>query len=317
MGHVFLTIDTEYAWRHHAAGCDGPAIHARSIEPAGVGISWQLKRLAAHRLKACFFVDPMPAAVFGIEPFRRLVGDILDAGQEVQLHCHPNWVGAEPGDRGQAHAHYELVDYDGAGQRELITRAAALLADCGAPAPIAFRAGSYGADDATLDALAASGIFYDSSHNGAVAPWPSGIALPRAQIAPVTYRGVIEVPITTIEEAPGRLRNAQICALSAGEMSALLDHAVAERHVATTIVTHAFELANRDGTGANAVHVARFEALLADLAERRDVLPTTHFRDRTLLALDAVDRPLGPSLWRLGYRHVEQAWSNWVAERAA
>ena len=65
---VFLTVDTEFAWRHHAAGLDVDTIYARSLEPAGVGLSYQLDRLAAHGLKACFFVDPMPALVFGLGP---------------------------------------------------------------------------------------------------------------------------------------------------------------------------------------------------------------------------------------------------------
>ena len=34
---VFLTVDTEFAWRHHAAGLDVDTIYDRSIEPAGVG----------------------------------------------------------------------------------------------------------------------------------------------------------------------------------------------------------------------------------------------------------------------------------------
>ena len=84
MTHVFLTVDTEFAWRHHVVGLDAGAIYARSIEPAGVGLSYQLGLLERHGLKACFFVDPMPAMLWGLEPFRRIVGAILDAGQEVQ-----------------------------------------------------------------------------------------------------------------------------------------------------------------------------------------------------------------------------------------
>ncbi len=68
---VFLTVDVEFAWRHYAAGYDVDTIYARSIEPAGVGLSFQLAQLAHHGLKACFFVDPMPALVFGIDPVRR------------------------------------------------------------------------------------------------------------------------------------------------------------------------------------------------------------------------------------------------------
>ena len=166
MSGVFLTIDTELAWRHHAAGHDGATVVARSLEPAGVGIAHQLAVLARHALKATFFVDPMPALVFGLEPFARLVSAILAAGQEVQLHCHPNWSGARADDRG-AHARFELIDYSEAEQRQLIAGARDLLIAAGAPPPVAFRAGSYAANDATLRVLAAIGFAYDSSHNGA------------------------------------------------------------------------------------------------------------------------------------------------------
>ncbi len=70
---VFLTIDTELMWRHHVAGLDPAEVVARSFEPAGVGVGWQLERLAAHGLKACFFVDPMPALVHGLEPIAAVV----------------------------------------------------------------------------------------------------------------------------------------------------------------------------------------------------------------------------------------------------
>ena len=190
-----------------------------------------------------------------------------------------------------------------------------LLVAAGAPAPIAFRAGSYAANDDTLTALASLGFLYDSSHNGAEAPDMSRITLSPRQIAPID-RGVVEVPVTVIEDSPGRLRTFQLCALSAGESYDALEHAAVSGHAAVTIVSHGFELANRSGTRANTVHVRRFRTLCAILAEMRDVLPTTHFADRPDLPLDRPDQPLGPDRLRKGWRQAEQLWSNWVAERA-
>lgn len=314
MTPVFLTIDTEFAWRHHARGLDPDAIYARSMEPAGVGISYQLDQLTRHGLKACFFVDPMPALLFGLAPVTRVVETILAAGQEVQLHLHPNWTGAMVGDGGAGHAHNEMAHYSLDEQRELIAGANDLLIAAGAPHPIAFRAGTYAANDDTLAVLAEFRFAYDSSHNGAEVP-PGGITLPRRQIAPIMRHGVIEVPVTVIEDRPGNLRTVQFCALSAREAEHALDHAVAEDHAAMTIVGHGFELANRAGTRANAVHVRRFERMCAMLEARRDVLPTVHFADRPPLRLDADDAPLGPDRVRTTWRHAEQLWSNWVEER--
>lgn len=313
---VFLTVDTELMWRHHAAGLPLAEIAARSLEPAGVGIGYQLRRFAEHGLKATFFVDPMPAVAHGLDPIRRVVEAILAAGQEVQLHLHPNWAAARDDDRSAA-ASFELIDYNFAEQRDLIAAASDLLVAAGAPRPIAFRSGSYSASDDTLAALADLGIRYDSSHNGSEHPWPSAIGLPVRQIAPVEHRGVIEVPVTLIEDLRGHLRHFQICALSTAEMRDALDHAVAAGHAAVTIVSHGFELANRSGTRPNAVHLARFDALCAMLAERRGGLETVHFADLSHLPLGQDDAPLGPSLLRTRMRQAQQLWSNWVEERAA
>ena len=316
MTSVFLTVDTEFAWRHHVAGLDLDAIYARSIEPAGVGLAFQLALLRRLRLKACFFVDPMPAMLWGLEPFRRMIGIILDAGQEVQLHLHAQWAGAHAGDRGSTYARFQMVEYDLDAQRDLIAGATELLIAAGAPRPIAFRAGAYSANDDTLAALAQLGFIYDSSHNGSTAPWPSQIGLPARTIAPV-WRGVTEVPVTVIEDSPGSLRTFQLCALSAAETRDALEHAAANAHVAVTIVSHGFELANRAGTRANTVHLRRFERLCEMLDERSDVLPTAHFADRPHLVLGRDDRPLAPNTLRTRWRQAEQLWSNMVEERRA
>src|SRR3546814_11676175 len=119
---VLLTVDTELTWGHHVRGCSWRENFARSYEAAGVGIPWQLRTLAEHRLKACFFVDPMPALVHGIEPIRRMVRPILDAGQEVQLHLPSFWHDLA---EGRDKPRFELTDFDAAGQHALIRTARA------------------------------------------------------------------------------------------------------------------------------------------------------------------------------------------------
>lgn len=312
---VFLTIDTEFAWRHHAAGLDVETIYQRSLEPAGVGLRYQLDMFARHRLKVCFFVDPMPAMVFGLEPIKRMVDTILAVGQEIQLHLHPNWSGARPGDRGASYARFQMHEYDRDEQRTLIEGARDLLIAAGAPAPIAFRAGGYAANDDTLQALAALGFVYDSSHNGAE-PAESRTGLAPRQIAPLKAH-LIEVPVTVVGDRPDSWRTFQLCALSDREASAALAHAAAAGHSAVTIVSHGFELANRHGTAANRVHVRRFENLCRLLDERRDIMPTVHFADRPDLALGCDDVPLRANALRRRWRQAEQLWSNLIAEHTA
>ena len=313
---VFLTIDTELSWRHHAAGLPVEDVLSRSFEPAGVGVAHHLDLLARHGLKGIFFVDPMPALVYGIEPIRAIVSLILEAGQEVQLHLHPNWLNASLEDRGR-HAEFDLSAFAPQEQRALLEQASDLLTRAGAPRPIAFRGGNYAANDDTLRQLAALGFIYDSSHNGAEHPWPSAIGLPPGQIAPVARHGVIEVPVTVVEDQPERLRNFQICALSIREQKAALDHAIAAGHVATTIVGHSFELAARNGTRPNMIHVRRFAQLCALLETHGAEAPTVHFADRPAMPLDRKDCALPAHASRRRMRQVEQIWSNLVEERSA
>lgn len=306
---VLLTVDTELRWDHHLNGACWQENLALSVDPAGVGVGYQLARLAAHGLRACFFVDPMPALLYGIEPIRRMVEPILAAGQEVQLHLHPSW--ADPAD-----PVFELTGLDRHRQLELIRTARELLIEAGAPPPIAFRSGSYAADPATLEALAALGLSYDSSHNGSHHPDPSALPLDPRRIAPALLEGVVEVPVTQIEQSPGSLRHLQICAVSFDEMRAALLHAAAGGHPVVNIVGHSFELAARGGRRANPVLVRRFEKLCAFLAGERERLPTAFFTDLGDLRLDAEAHPLRSGALRTVARMAQQAWGNAVYERA-
>ncbi|HEY0111721.1 MAG TPA: polysaccharide deacetylase [Allosphingosinicella sp.] len=306
---VLLTIDTELKWERYARGASWQENVALSYDPAGVGISYQLARLGAYGLKACFFVDPMPALVYGIEPIRRMVEPILTAGQEVQLHIHPSWADS-------AAPVFELAGVDAPRQTELIRTARELLIEAGAPAPVAFRSGSYSADLATLEALAALSIRYDSSHNGSEHPWPSALPLDPRRIAPALLNEVVEVPVTLIDQRSGGLRHLQICAVSSGEMHAALLHAARHGHPVATIVGHGFELATRDGTRPNPLLVRRFDRLCGFLAEHRKQLPTAHFTELADLPLDAEASPLPHAARRTVARMGQQLWGNAVYERA-
>ncbi|WP_240653158.1 polysaccharide deacetylase family protein [Sphingomonas crocodyli] len=310
---VLLTIDTELTIRTEEQPGDWIDGYARSYEAAGVGVPYQLRVLAQYALKACFFVDPMPACLYGIEPIKRMVDPILSAGQEVQLHLHPRWYGPRDG---ILVGEYELNSYDLNKQRDMITKARELLMEAGVPEPCAFRAGSYAANDDTLRVLAELGFRFDSSHNGSEHPWPSSIDLPREQITPVEYLGVTEVPVTLIGDGP-QTRHLQVCAVSLGELEAAIRHAGAAGLPVVNIVSHSFELANRTGTAPNRVHVRRFEALCDFLSTCRDRFPTVFFSDLDEVELDVRSDMLPNSALRRFGRMVEQIWSNQVAERGA
>jgi hypothetical protein len=309
---VLISVDTELTWRHHCAGLGWRDNFARSYEAAGVGIPFQLARLREHGLKACFFVDPMPALVYGLEPVRRMVGPILEAGQEIQLHIHSIWADLARSNEGKA---FELTGLDEEGQLDLIATGRDLLVEAGAPPPMAFRAGSYAADPATIAALRRLGIRYDSSHNGSQHPWPSALPLDRDLIAPVDLGGVVEIPVSQIEDKAGGLRHLQLCAASSAEIRQALLHAARQEHPLVTLVSHSFELATRDGLRRNRTVCRRFDRLCSFLAVEADNLPTVHFTDLDDLATGRAARPLPANGVRRARRMAEQLWSNLVYER--
>jgi hypothetical protein len=308
---VLFTIDVELLWSADVARGGWKAALARSYDPAGVGIPYQLARLAEHNLRAVFFVDPMPALHFGLEPIKRMVVPILDAGQSVELHLHPQWSGLVDG---QPTGSFELNAYSEAEQRALMAQACELLVTAGAPVPTAFRAGSYAADDRTLRAAASLGLRYDLSHNGSAHPWPSGISLPPAQIAPIAHEGIVEIPVSLIGDRSG-YRHLQICAVSLTEMQAALRHANVARHPVVTIVSHSFELATRNGLSANRTHVNRFIGLCEYLDEHRAQMPSLWFRDLDLPDLGVAAEALPSNALRTLGRQAQQLWSNIYEER--
>jgi hypothetical protein len=314
MTQVLLTVDTELNWNPHARGASWQENLAGAFDPAGVGVPWQLERLRDHGLKACFFVDPMPALVYGLEPIRRMVEPILAADQEVQLHLHPVWQSVAEG--AVEGARFELTCYDAEDQLDLIETARDLLVEAGAPEPIAFRSGGYAADVRTLAALTQAGIQFDSSHNGSHHPDPSALPLEPDLIGPADLGGLIEVPVTQIGDSGGRLRHLQLCAVSSEEIEAALRHALRCGHPVVTLVSHSFELASRDGRRPNRTLCRRFERLCGFLADHKRTLATAHFGDLEPLVGRVSGEPLPPQPWRRARRLAEQAWSNALYERS-
>jgi hypothetical protein len=308
---VLLTIDTELSSGLHRQGMSladnlDVSIHARCRE-GDFGVGYQARALESAGLKAVFFIDPMPALIFGADFLKPVVADVLGTGHDVQLHLHTEWLDLieKPpvAARGQ-----HLWNFDEDEQYCLISRAAELLCEGGAPAPIAFGSGNYGADDRTLRALHRLNMGYDTSFNPRFAGQQSRISLSRDQTQPCLHHGVLELPVSCISDWPGRIRPAQLCALSAWEMRAALRHAVATNQTAFVIVSHSFELIARATRSPRQTVLARFAALCEMLSALRDVAPSCrfdHLGEASLLPAAASSR-LPPNPLRTGLRMVSQ-----------
>lgn len=318
MTRVYITIDTEYSsgfctGRSRAERAENYARCIACLTPEGpAGITHKLELLQRHGQKAVFFVDPMPALVWGIGAIEDIVAPIIEAGQDVELHCHTEWLGIAGADKllasgriGQNIADFPLDD-----QLEILTYARDVLIAAGAPPPVAFRAGNYGANDDTLRALTELGLTYDTSHTPAL-PDACRISLGPEVRDPIEHLGLIEVPVGTIGTLGGGQRHAQITALTLAEMTAAVRHARDEGREAFVLVSHSFELINRRRLAVNRVVRRRFTGLVRDLAAMRGVTTAT-FRDDPppLGCALSPSQPVPATALRTGMRLAEQFVSN-------
>jgi len=319
MTRVFITIDTEYSSGLYTGPgpTDRAENYARSIAcitPDGpAGITHKLALLAEHGQKAVFFVDPMPALVWGVAAIEDIVAPIIAAGQDVQLHCHTEWLAlAGSGNPLPSGATgNNLADFRFEEQCAILDYAQRTLVAAGAPAPVAFRAGNYGANDDTLRALALLGIAYDTSHCPALPDGACRISLRPEDRDPLVHMGVIEVPVGTIGTLGGGQRHAQITALTLAEMLAAIRHAREAGRASFTLVSHSFELINRRKLAVNRIVRRRFTGLVRALAAMRGIETGTYTQTPPPLSCaPGPSQPLPASAMRTGMRLAEQFVSN-------
>ena len=318
---LLITVDTELSSLFHERGMSLDENIRLSIgaEAQGrtYGIGWQMAELERHGLKGVFFVDPMPALVYGTEFLKPIVNSIVDRGHEVQLHVHSEWLRWARHSPVEGRVGRNIGDFSMADQVTLLRLGRQWLEQAGAPCVTAFRAGNFGANDDTLRALAQAGMLWDSSVNPAYHRYGCRISGARDQIAPTRSFGVNELPVSGITDRPGSFRPAQICAMSATEMRTGMRHALREQHAAFVVVTHSFEMLTRDRQRPNHAVMRRFTALCAEAAKLTG-LHVSGFRGLSLsLATETnSSHNLAPSdRLRTTSRMVQQLWASWRYER--
>lgn len=316
---LLYTVDTEMSLMMQAAGAMPQANFESAIlgrtRRGDFGITYQLDMLDRFGLRGVFFVEALHTVVMGDEMLKRTVDLIASRGHDIELHCHVEWLWFSDGPLRLTREKQSLSHLDLEHQTELIGIAKVALERSGAPSPIAFRAGNFGANDDTLRALARLGLRWDSSLNRTATA--SRIALDPSRIAPIEHNGIIEVPVSWFLERPGRARPAQLCAVSSFELAHAVRSAKAAEHPLFVVVSHSFELLDRARTRPQPIVVRRLRALCRLLAERG--IPTATFPelDATLPLRAAVEpAPVRSNLLRKTHRMLEQAAGHLLYERA-
>jgi hypothetical protein len=187
-----------------------------------------------------------------------------------------------------------MSDYPEGVQSELIAVGLARLREAGVGSVHAFRAGSWGADTATLRAVVRNGIRVDSSLNACYAESLADLPDRETLLQPKQVEGVWEFPQTHfVDRPPTGRRPLQVCAASLAEFRHVLEGAYAKQWTSVVIVTHSFEFVRTDRlertgvVGPRRLVGARFGAICKYLARHRDRFETTLFRDVTPEALIA------------------------------
>lgn len=280
---ILLTVDTELS---PGRSVSTPAEVVANVRGSFYGVTsgegglyTQLELLRQHGLKAVFFVEALASLAVGDEPIREVADLLIKSGQEVQLHVHTEWLALARHNPIGDKCGQNMRDFSESDQARIIQIGKKTLMRCGVENIWAFRAGNYGADNATLRALAANDIRFDSSYNYPYLGHGCSIKTDYVLTQAARIEGVIEVPVTFFQDWPGHVRHAQICACSFGELSHMLLDAYAAGFKTFVIVCHSFELINRARSRVNRLLVRRFRRLCEFLDRRRDIFTTVGFND--------------------------------------
>lgn len=312
--NVYLTFDIE-VWCNGWNDLDGnfPGAFDRYVygrsSHGQYALPKTLEILNRHGLHGVFFVEPLFAARFGPEPLHTIVQLIRAAGQEVQLHLHPEWTdeALEPliancQAKRQHLSHYTLDE-----QTALIGHGLRLLEAAGAGTATSFRAGSFAANRDTFAALQRNGIVLDTSLNRCHAISAPELRASHDFDTPFTESGVTTFPVSVFRDGLGRPRPAQVGACGAAELRDALRSAQRAGQAHFVIVSHNFEMLRPGVSTPDWIVVRRFEQLCAFLAAHPAEFKVGGFAP--IAPAPATSRPSGSPCAGAGataWRHVEQ-----------
>lgn len=240
-----------------------------------------LEILNNHGLKGIFFVEPLFAARFGIEPLAEIVGLIKQAGQEVQLHLHPEWQNESvvPLIPNHTKKRQGLIHYNLEEQVALIGHGIRLLQEAGAERPTAFRSGGYFSNIDTYTAMEQNGLFYGSNLNTTLSHSGAELTDSLRRNGAHHIGRVLELPLSVFRTSSGKFRHVQVGSCATSEMLLVLEGTRAEGWSYFNVMSHNFEMLLRSSNRPDWIVVKRFERLCRHLADNSKIYPTIWFRD--------------------------------------
>lgn len=328
MLNVYLTVDTEL-WPYS----DGWPVTALSpnktsfdeevaacfygeTAEGGFGLPYQIRLLNQHDLKATYFVEPLFADRVGHEHLVDVVDLIQHGGQEVQLHLHTEWLSEIHDPTIPAHFKQYMHQFTLDEQVALIAKGMRSLQAARVKKLHAFRAGSYGANQDTLRAVAQNGLLFDSSYNPCYLGEDCKIDLNELLLQPYKIENAWEFPISFFQDYPNHWRHAQLAACSTKEMETALLDAWRQGWFSFVIVLHSFELVKGRNAGKlstpDKLNISRFNHLCKFLSEHTDKFRTAVFSE-----LDPVTIPVikSPKILHSRVHHTIKRYAEQICSR--
>ena len=296
---VYLTVDVELwpnswnGYRTQFTDCFRRFILGETRN-GKYGLQFQLDMLKEYDLKGVFFVESLFACEFGISPLQEILSMILEAGQEVQVHAHPEWVVHMPKPFVEPHGRYTLGQFNRTEQYQLISKARENIVAAGVADPAAFRSGSFSTNKDTLLAAKDNGFFIDSSLNPVRAACREEFG---PMQHPISLEGILEFPLTVYEDWPGHRRHLQVAATSFGEFKDLLNVSTDTGVQNLVMLSHSAELLDSRRHKCDHIVLKRFEKMCEYLAVNRDKYTTSHFNSIPDIPKPTTDVSLAKVEW--------------------
>ena len=125
---------------------------------------------------------------------------------------------------------------------------------------------------------------------------------------PFECEGITDYPMTVFKDGSQRLRHTQLTACTFAEIEGLLWQALEQRKKSFVILTHNFELLNRNRTRPDYVVINRLKKLCKFLDQNRDSFKVCGFDEK--LEVKKMEQKNIPtsSRWKTAGRMIEQAY---------
>ena len=285
---VYITVDVECAEERVIRGQLWPPLGYDlrvwgrfANQKDEIGVPLIMRELEAEGLRGTFFVEPLGARFFGIDGLSAVCRSMRARGHDVQLHAHPVQQRPDFRSKGGAAPADDLHAYSVDEQAALLQSGLDILVEAGVPRAElrAFRAGNFGADERTWEAMARVGLTLSSNLNPSYTkrncriPWRDNGRLFDTAIS--NARRVFELPVSNFGDGHGGFRHLQIMAVSLTEMKDYLRQARTLGIHEVVLFTHSFELYYIDDLArkqarVSYINVSRLRGLCRFLEEHSD-----------------------------------------------